>query len=708
MDKEHEAQQIQKYENRLDPPDDVGDEMSRWQAMREYVHTDAMLLDEEDAVGTNFILRHQHVATGLIKPTRPAPRIELREWMAPNVREMASSHQPMSYPQERLLLAKAHELVIDYQQQRGKLSRIIDGAIQDAQTLPVAWIKMRLQEDYELDPLGYGRHNDQLDSLARYERLRSAFDDGEFTDQCAEYGELLTLSNTIKAHVLGHLRTQLVEEAAPETSEDGEEVLAGGEALQARIAMLADNPEALVELSDLPEVAHYVGYVWQQVDPEDMRWDWNITRPEDLMYARWAAHRAFMTEAEIDEQWSLKDDDERIAGATRYDNEGTPLAGSGDDPEYGGKDPEERFRGYGTGVGDEQARGTKLAVWEYWDKVQGRVFRWVHGARKFLDSFVPQAAPARFFPFYAIIFNRVTGRLYGPSDTDLEQPLQDENNRLRTWQREGQRRAHPYFMVAKGLLRPSERARFEEAIPWSVTEVERPEEISKSLEQVTPSAYNPALYDRTPSLVEMQQMKGISGAALGAGNPQVSATADAIARQSMSGQALSRQSNIMEVYTDIFEAMAQINAQVLPAENVTSIAGPGAPWPEIDRQTVLASFLFEAEAVVDDGEERRNELKAWVDFIAVIKQLGFPLASIPVGKKLLQLMGIRNNLGRFIDVNMLAQTLGMPQPTDGAGNQASTAAAPEAQGDMGVAGGAPAGQGFDAPPAPESLPNAPA
>jgi hypothetical protein len=713
-----EASLILKFERRVEPPDDVREEMERWEDMRRYVHTDAMLLDEEDAVGTNFILRHQHIVTGNVRPTAPAPRINPRKWLPPMSGEVSTDSAPASYPTERLLYAKTHEILLEFQQEQGGLAEVVNGAIQDAQTLPVAWIKMRLQEDFTLDPVGYGRNNDQVDLIMRFKRLSMDFEEGLFSESDPPYAELRYLSDTIKAYVLTDMQARINDMQEPAAGPDGgvmlgpdgEPVMLGAEDLTARMNELTEDPEALLESNDLPEVPYYVGYTWQQVDPEDVRWDWNVRRPEDLRYCRWMAHRAWMTEADVREKWSVTE--EAFKGAVRVsqnDSRVTVRSTDDEDPEYGGKDPEERGNTTGN-TDDEGRRGDTLAVWEYWDRVQGRVFRWVQGTGKFLDSFVPTALPGRFFPFFFVGFNRVTGKVFGPSDTDLQQPLQDESNRMRTWQREAQKSAHPRWMVAKGLLRPSEKSKFEQALPYSLTEVERAEDFAKSVFPIVPPIYNPALYDRTPTLLEMQQMAGIPAAALGAGNAGMTATSDAIANQQMGNQTNERKELVKRVYADIYRAMCEINAQVLPMENVVAIVGPGAVWPELDRMSILSGFIVETEAVVDDVQERGNELKAWVDFATLATQFGLPLDPIPLTKKLLELMGIRDNIGRYISVPSLLSTMGMPQmqPGNAGASAPDPTAAPDAQGAMGGAGGAPPGRGFSEPPTPDSVPGSPA
>lgn len=704
-----EAALIQKIERRVEGPEDFKSEMSRWQELRNYVHTDAMLLDEEDAVGTNFLYRHQDALMALITPKDPAPRVLPRKWLPP----MGAEGAPISYPPEVLQYAKTHEIILDRQQQQSHLDRVIEGAAQDAVTLPMAWVKMRMQEDFHLDPVGYGRHNDQLDSLKRYERLRMDFDAGVFTDRSAEFRELQQLSDTIKAFILEGMQAQIAETqelqfdevtARPLLDDADQPVYSGAEDIQAEVDALLANPEALVDISQLPEIAHYIGFTFQQVDPEDIRWDWNIRRPEDLCYARWMAHRVWMTEADIREKWKVAPEELRTAARFTHDGYSITLKDSADDdPEYGGKDEEERERGFGE-TDDDQRRGETMAVWEYWDKVQGRVMRFVQGTGKFLDSYVPVAAPRRFFPFFLVSFNRATGRLWGVCDTDLQAPLQDESNRMRTWQREAQRNAHPRWMIAKGLLRPSEKRRFEDALPYSLTEVERAEDVAKGVFPIVPPDYNPALYDRTATIMEMQQMAGIPNAALGAGNPGLTATSDAISNQQMGNQIGRRQRVLERLYQDIYQAMMEMNAQVLPEENVAEIVGPGYVWPSLNKQQVLGAFFVEVESTLDDVQTRMQELKAWLDLSQIATSMGLPLHPIPVTKKLMELMGVRDNLGTFMNVMAMLPDGGMGQSSAGGGSAPAPASSPDAQGGRGVEGGAPAGEGLDGPPLPEGVP----
>lgn len=707
---------ISKFEDRVEAPEDLKVEMDRWEGMRQYVHTDAMELDEEDAVGTNFIYRNQQAGLALILPEEPKARLMHRDIMLPDATQDPEGGGA-GYQLTRHLAryARTHELMLDYQQGQMGLEGIIAGAVQDAMTVPYAIVKLRVQEDHARDPLGYGHMNDQTDMLVRYRRLAADKKAKVFDKYSAQERELQELHKSVREYILEEAQLELrrsrklveTDDGLAQLDENGDPVYSVDEDVADRVRRLIESPESLIDESDIPEVAHYRGFVAQQVMPEDFRFDWNIQRPEDFRFCRWMAHREWMTPADVRERWpSIKNED--LHKAHQYDFEGNKLnlsaGGPGNDPEYGGKDDEERYMGSETLVDDAPMKGDLLAVWEYWDRVQGKVFRWVQGMRMFLEApFMPEVAPSCFFPFELLTLGRATGRFWAPSDTDLQQPLQDESNRMRSWQREAQRSAAQRFIVGKGLLRPNEKQNLETALPNSVVEVERADDFRNSIHEVAPVVYNPALYDRSGTLLEMQQMAGIPAAALGAGNMGMTATSDSISNQQMGNQVGRRRKAVRQLYLRIYTKMAEMNAQLFEEQDVQQIVGPGAVWPPLDRQQILANFIVDIDAVLNDADERAQELQAWVQFSQITQQMGLPVDGIASAKYLLRKMGIREDLSNFISVQQLVGNMGAG-PAGPDGQTANPGATPEGQAAFGANGGAPAGEGLSGPPAPASIP----
>jgi hypothetical protein len=85
----------------------------------------------------------------------------------------------------------------------------------------------------------------------------------------------------------------------------------------------------------------------------------------------------------------------------------------------------------------------------------------------------------------------------------------------------------------------------------------------------------------------------------------------------------------------------EMNAQLLPLENVIAKAGPGAAWPEIDAVRVLSELGVEVDATLNDSLYRKQELANWTTAASILQTLGVPLNPIMVGREILGLMGMR-------------------------------------------------------------------
>lgn len=670
------------------------DNLNEW---REYVHTTAMLRDEQDAVGTNFILRTQYALMGILVPESPAPVFRPRRQLAaPDMQGL-----PFQYEDALSRYAQTQEILIDYQQKQGGFSDMLHGLTQDALTCNIAWLKASYQEDLGRDPLGYGRQNDQLDTMARYEFLQQRMLANEVVLSDAEKQEMTHLRPVVQAAAMALLiddieRTPPTEDTMTIDPETGNGIPGGADPRMAALADLESLSEG--EVLVLPEISRFRGWTFQQVRPEDMRWDWNITRPEDLRYARWMSHRSYMCADDILMKWRLEPDD--LRGAVSYNSDGSKLPARSntarDGQGHADEDPE-----------IDQAE-QRYAVWERWDITSGKVYVWVEGMKTFLDAYVPKATGRRFFPFFPLIFNRVAGKLIGPSDVELQASLQDEINELRTNEREARRSCHPRYIVAAGLLDPAEKVKLETAAPYAVIELKKADDVKAALHELIPNNYDGRLYDISKALMDMQAMAGLPLSALGATGVGDLATEQAIARENMGIQTDYRKRLIERLCSEVFEFMAQVNAQVQTELEVALVVGIGAVWPLADRQQILNNFIVDVRATLNDSVERQKRLNDWQTVAGIAGQMGLPLNPVEITKEILELLQIRTNLERFVLDPATLQALrgqgaGGGQQQGGGGPQD----APAEQGDRGAEGGAPPMEERGAP-SPENIPNGPA
>ena len=701
---------ITRLEDLIRLPEDLKCEYERWEGLRDYVHTIGGLRDTPDTVATNFILRTQYAVISNLYPRDPIAQIKPAEWIPPEESTdpatqelgLADGNPLNTYPPEWLNYVKAQEIIINKQQQAGNLKGVIRGMIQDTLTLPVSWMKMRWIEDYSRDPMGFLQETDENIAVARYRSLKRSYDDKQFTDEDSRFFEMHEYNRQIKDTLIDDLNETLVTNpAAPETDVLGNEI--GPDPRLTEAGELSS--DKLLDEEDIPQIPHYQGYIYEAIDAEDVRFDWNITRPEDIRFAWWIAQRVYMAASEVTDRWNLDPEDAQALrqSAQYFNRDGTPF----NDGEAEGKaneDERDRYKDI-----ESQTRGAFVAVWEFWDRRQGKVYRWVQGFGVLLDDFVPEGTPKRFFPFFSLQFNRVTGQFFGPSDCELLRPLQEELNMLRTHDREARKSSYPRYMTAKGLLSKSNKREMRTAAPYSVIEVEKSQDLASSIHELIPARYSPELYDGSKARQDFEAMSGTSQAALGITGGAELATEAAIANQQTGIQSSSRKDIVIELLQDIYEAQAQTNAQRLGSENAKELAGPGTNWlaDALERNQILNNFNIMIKAIPNGVAERQAEMKTWLDFTTIVSQLQLPLNAIQTLIELLRLMGLNTNIDQFVDLNALLGPPPEQQQQPGGNAGAPAGGRPDQQASEGAGGGRPANQEGDAPPGPESIPNAP-
>lgn len=674
------------------PPSSVTDIMERFDEWREYVHTDAMLTDTEDAVATNYILRNQYALLSLVVPEDPKPKLR------PS-RQVFGDNE---YPNWMTDYAQTHEVLLDKQQARANLMNVLSGGVQDSFTVGAMILKARWQEDYTKDALGYERENDTLDTIARFNYLETIISDRDLADDSAEAQERDAMKDRITAARVAELMEDL--ESDPPDDSAGVDI--------ADILESESDDERLVELKslldedgdvDLPEVTHARGWGITQVNPEDWRYDWQITRPEDLGHCRWQSHRVWMEDEEIQAKWQLDDDEmrDKVAAGQLFSADGKPVTTTENTSGLEGRS--DRVNSDDEVVADKINR---RAVWERYDKVLGKWITWVQGAKDALAIRSDIATGARFFPLFIFIPNRATGRVFGVANTEMEMPIQDEINRLRTLDNEARDAIHPRYIIRTGTFNDAEKEAIEDARPFQTIETEYAGPITDVIQELQPSTgYNAMLYDTSKALLDLQAMSGLPTAALGATGSAKLATEAAIANEQIGVQADARRRRLEILLAEIYTYMAEVNAQVLSEEEVMEMVGPGAIWPVADRQQIFSNFTLEIEATLNDAQEAKQRLDRWGLVINMAAQLGIAPNSVEIFKQMLQDMGFRVDLDRFFGIPGVSGPVPGGEASEGSG-PTPPGNAPEAQGAQGAGGGSPpiAERGV---PSPEQVPNSP-
>ncbi len=595
---------IRRFQTEQEVPKWMATDWDRFEADRKYVHTDVMMPAVKDAVCTNLVLRNQYVRLSQTYARDPDLAVQPKRRLAPipNIEAIIDDASMVAVQLDyqeatNAFLIEMHKLGLFGQTVEILVKHFADecgfrdhlmGAIQDATTVGIAWLKVSWQEDMDADPLNNRRANDFRDTVKRLSRLAHEFEDKKWDEADDRYREMRDLVVVTRDHV----RREAWKNTVWGPDEDPRE-------MRWNLDDPKQRPPAMAELTEVP---HYRGFVIDPVMPEDIRWDWTITRPEEIRKARWMAHAVRMSWDEIAEQFGKDREDVMNAAPSRKGDDGTDqrIAPSGSGTITA--DPQDR-----TDTSGAESNG-QVVVWERWDRSQNKVYVWVEGATDFLRCFEPEVVSRFWFPFFPLIFNRVTGKFLPLSDTQLTKQLNDEFNLLRTHDREGRRAAYNKYIVAKGFFSDTEMTNLKSCPPEGVVECERADEVHKYFSRVIGSAYNPALYDTGKVRMDLDAMSGTSSASRGSVGQANFATEEENAAAQMEQDADRYRGRVEGVMNDVFQHMAEILVIVFPQSNAKAIAGPGAFWPHTDRETLWRNLLLEVEAGSTGKPDRQSSL----------------------------------------------------------------------------------------------------
>lgn len=672
---EADCKKIAEFEKLVEIPSWCQDTFRYMDSDARYVREECQYANknDEDAVSTNYILRNQYVLISQIYARNPTARVQPAPMMGP---------QPPGLQE----FAKTLEIVAKRLTDEADFRRKLGGAIQDVQTHGIAWLKVTTQSDITKDPLGQARHDDQLDNIARLQVLINEFQNGEFNEDSQEYSDLRDLSDTVRVYLAGNLREDLARNPPQPVSQFdqfGQEELVP-DPMDPRIAQMAqlEDPNTQMEPQMLPEVPVFLGINIDEVLPHDIRFDWSITRPEDIYNAAWMAHRVYMSLDDIAVRWHV--DQTELAACVERSKASAGKRRTAETENQANRENQ---------MSSDRVMNDMMAVWEMWDKATCRRYVWIEGMDKFVVNEVARNTWHRFFPFFPLVFNRVTGRFLPVSDVQLQRPLQDEINRKRTHFNESQAAAYPRFVVAAGAISEDEKARLEQALPYSVTELQHPDTVD--IKELVPMKIDPMLYDKSDAVREIEISAGIPQQAAGGVGGAEFATEVAVANQQMGVQADRRRTVIEELIRDINECVIEMALQLFPEENIIALAGQGAVWPLIDRDHLWRQLHVVIQPGMSGKPDADKVLAKWVGFSDMMNRLGLVVNGLEVGRKIVDELDLGIDFDRYV-----MMPAPMPVGPGGPGGPAGAGSGPGA-------GAPPMSERSGGPPTPETVNNAP-
>lgn len=250
-------------------------------------------------------------------------------------------------------------------------------------------------------------------------------------------------------------------------------------------------------------------------------------------------------------------------------------------------------------AGKADERKAVARLWRVWDKSNQQVFVVCDGYPDFLQApKEPDVAIDRFWPIFPLVFNEAEDRVFPLSDVGATRHMQREYNNARQGLRDHRIANQPKYVSAKGKIPEADRTRFASAAPHEMFEMEGMtpgEKVDDLLQSVKHAPIDPALYETETTFSDVQRAVGSQEANLG-GTSDATATEVSIAENSRMSASADNIDDLDMALTALARAMGQVMLLELDIGTVREIAGPGAVWPELNREQVARELLLEIEA----------------------------------------------------------------------------------------------------------------
>lgn len=395
--------------------------------------------------------------------------------------------------------------------------------------------------------------------------------------------EVAAKINDITAQV-DHLRRIAEEAAEGEISQDDPEI----EELMLSLKALLAEPEMITReglLFDFPESTAII------VDPM-------CRQLRGFVGARWVAHQLFLTSDEVREIYGVD-----LEGKfTPYDTKGRK------------QDSASMNMGSLMQSSTEDVQKGLVCVYEVYDKPSGLVYVVAEGYKDFLEEpKAPKIKVDSFWPIYALVFNEVEHKdeIYPPSDVQLIAPMQYEYNRARQGLREHRRANRPKYVAPAGRLEEEDKDKLKTHPSNAVIEIQgmaAGEKVDDLIQPVRMIGIDPNLYEVKTIFDDVQLVVGAQEANFG-GLSKATATETSVA-ESARMSALGAQIDELDSFmSEITRAAGQILLTEMSAEQVKTIVGPGAVWPELTNEQIQEEIYLEIEAGSTGKPNQAAELR---------------------------------------------------------------------------------------------------
>lgn len=320
--------------------------------------------------------------------------------------------------------------------------------------------------------------------------------------------------------------------------------------------------------------------------------------------------------------------------------------------------------------------GEWVMAWEVWDRESNTVLTLIEGVKCWAKPAWSPTATTRFYPFFLTTTSEVDGERHPQSLVTRSAKLADEYNRIGSAEKEHRSRIKPKTLFNAGSMPPEDVKKIEGGTTQELVGISPTNPKADLRGMVVPLAYaglDPALYDRSRIIQELERIWGIQEALSGAISVEKTLGEAEIQQAGFQARTNGRRDIMEAALQELAQYTAEVARAHLSAEDVTGIAGPDALWPEYQGAADLASMVNVDIRAGSSGKPNTSaERQAWATQLPLLQQgiqmIGQLRMSTPADiadcyEKLLRITAERG--GDRLDIDALIPKAG-PAPLPGA------------------------------------------
>ena len=266
-----------------------------------------------------------------------------------------------------------------------------------------------------------------------------------------------------------------------------------------------------------------------------------------------------------------------------------------------------------------------IVVYEAWSMSDLTVYTLCEGAQEYIrPPYQPTTLGQKWYPFFGLQLRRVEGKKYPQSFVEQLIELQDEYNTMRTNAKEHRRKNLPVrvFNKSAGITDEEIQAVNNRTIQTDVIGVtaDNPEKFKDQLASFPEIPFNPAMYDPSGILYDMERVGNTQDAAVGAIRKAKTATEAEIAASGQQGRASESLDVVEDWLSEIATYAAQLLLQNVPETIIKKKFGENAVWPTMAKKELFELVNVTIRAGSTSKPNKMRERDQWIQLLPEIQK----------------------------------------------------------------------------------------